>query len=70
MTAPKKPDRRLSAEERRLVSMYRAMPSRWEKNAVFLIVQGLAWSGLTESTNGVPWSRLCKVIGLPAKAQP
>ena len=70
MSAPKKPERCLSAEERRLVSMYRAMPSRWEENAVFLIVQSLAWGRLTESTNALPWHRLSKAIGLSSKVQP
>ena len=59
----------LSAEERRLVGMYRNIGSRWEKNAVFLVIQSLAEGRFVpEATDHLSWSQISKLVGLSKEA--
>lgn len=59
----------LSAEEKTIVGMYRGIRSRWEKNALFLLMQSLAWGGLKpKTTDHLSWKKLRKSVGLPSSA--
>ena len=53
----------LSSEEREIVRAYRHL-ARWDKNAVFLILQSLAVGKLGDSTNKLSWGRMAQVLGL------
>lgn len=57
---------KLSAEERKLVHMYRWL-SRWEKNATFLVLQTLAFGRLNpDRTDKMSWPQISRMAGLPA----
>lgn len=52
-----------TVEEKNLVGMYRQL-SRWEKNAVFLTLQSMAWGSLGESTDGQSWPEMRNTLGV------
>jgi hypothetical protein len=54
----------ISPEERRLLMAYRAINSRWEKNAIFLLVQSVGEGGFTYVTNKYSWKKMSETIGL------
>lgn len=56
-------------EEQSIVLMYRHL-TRWEKSAVYLILQTLAWGELNaDTTDRMPWKKFSRVIGLPESAR-
>ena len=58
------PRNKLTKEQRELLEMYGSI-SRWEKNAVFLIIQSLAWGNLGPSTDRMTWAQLSRSLPLP-----
>ncbi len=57
-------DTPITKEERTLLNMYRHL-SRWDKNAVFLTLQSLAWGKLAPETDKWSWEQVSRDTGLP-----
>jgi len=55
----------LTKDEKRLVEMYRLIRSPWERGALYLLIQSLAWGRLTAKTDGYTWDQLRRTLGLP-----
>ena len=53
------------SEEWAALSLYSEL-SRWEKNAVFLIMQSIAWGNMTPKTDKKDWQQIADMVGLGA----
>lgn len=58
------PSNKLTKEQRELLEMYGSI-SRWEKNAVFLIIQCLAYGKLGPKADRMTWAQLSRAFSLP-----
>ena len=63
-----KKERTLTKEEARVLDYYRSL-ERWERNALHVLMQSLAWGRLTEKTDKLPWPKLAGVVGLSREAR-
>jgi hypothetical protein len=58
-----------SGEQQTVLSMYSNL-SRWEKNAVFLLLQSLGHGALSEETDGYSWPQIAQLLDLSKEDKP